>query len=148
MALTIKLVCWFALLLLATFVVAGDEALIAVSCGTALALTVVSALGGALTFSGLFWGAAEVVNERRRLTHDLDAIERIAGENLNYEEKAARMNEIRPSASSFTTTLYGLEWTQRLILNHAVQSLRWPALLTALGVIFATAASVWSIWMP
>jgi hypothetical protein len=55
---------------------------------------------------------------------------------------------ILPPTTTVLFVEYGLEWVRRHILRDALDDLRGPALVASVGVVLATVAGVWGLWLP
>ncbi|MFD7968590.1 hypothetical protein [Streptomyces clavifer] len=111
-------------------------------------LTAITVLGAVLTLGGLAFGARRLFNEHRELSRKLDEITRINGDQtLTSDERKERRHAVIVPTSTWGDVEYFREWVRRFILEQAVGNLKWPAALTALGVVLSTAASAWSVWV-
>ncbi|RSM75543.1 hypothetical protein DMH04_38120 [Kibdelosporangium aridum] len=111
-------------------------------------VAVMAVLGGILPLVALYLASSRVRNELARLTAALDKIDDyIADTSMSEQEKQDAIQGTLEPKFNWGRVTYTYEWIQRLILQNALADLRGPVLLTAVGVFFATTASVWSIWL-
>ena len=97
-------------------------------------------------FLGIYWGGRRVLARYRTLSADLAAIQEITRLGLDSQTSARRQSAIREPTSNWTTVEYVTEFVELAILRHAVEELRWPALLLGGGVILATIAGIIPLW--
>lgn len=111
-------------------------------------LTAITVLGALLTLGGIAFGARRLFNEHQELSRKLDEIEQVnADQALSSEEREERRHAIIMPTSTWGDIEYFREWVRRFILEQAVGNLKWPAALTALGVLLSTVASAWGVWV-
>lgn len=104
---------------------------------------------GLFLLGALTAAARRVSKEHRQLVADLDEIDSINGDkSLSDDEQAERRRQVREPRFNYGRLMYTYEWIQRLILHDARKELRGPAVLTVLGVVSGTAASILSLWLP
>ncbi|MEV6796441.1 hypothetical protein AB0M87_31650 [Streptomyces sp. NPDC051320] len=116
-----------------------------------LTLTLLTVVGGLLPLAALVWGGLALRRDYEALVEDLDAIDRvIQAPEGTYEtsgDQSAAMYAIREPAFNVGRLTYTYEWAQRLIWQQAMNDLRGPAWLAVAGLIVATTAGAWSIWV-
>lgn len=111
-------------------------------------VTAMTIIGAVLTLGGLGWGARRLVFEHRELVAALAEVRRIdQDDSLTVDEQTAQKEAALPHTSSWADVEYIREWVRRFILEQALSNLRWPAALTATGVVLSTVASVWGVWV-
>ncbi|MFI9112762.1 hypothetical protein [Streptomyces venezuelae] len=109
---------------------------------------VLTCLGAGLSVLGVYWGALGVVRNYRSLKKDLDQLEAInQDQEIPDQEKTPQRHALRPPTGNWGMVEYFPENAQLSALTIVVDSLKWPALLTVLGVIVSAAASVVSLWV-
>lgn len=112
------------------------------------AVLVVTLLGGLLPLAAVGWAALATTRAYRSLDDDLQRIHAISHQHGSDPAKATPlMAAVRGPTSTNTTVLYQLEETRRAILRDTIDDLRGPAALAAVGVVFATVGSVWSLYL-
>lgn len=116
-----------------------------------LTLTLLTVVGGLLPLIAVIWGGVALRRDYSALVSDLDAIDRIiqAPEDA-YEssaEKSAAMRAIREPTFNMGRLMYTYEWAQRLVWKQAMSNLRGPGWLAVAGLVLATVAGAWSIWI-
>jgi len=99
------------------------------------------------TVGGLLWGARELQAEHRQLAWEMRGLDVILHSQMPDEEKRPLMDMVRPMSSTWNDVSYLKELIRLFILEQAVGSLKAPLLLTLLGVVMGSAASVWSLWL-
>lgn len=104
-------------------------------------------LGMVLTIGGLAWGARELRTEYRKLAWQMRGIEIILRSEMPQEEKDRHMEMVLPRQSTLNDVSYLRELIRLFILEQAAGALKAPLLLTLLGVVLGSAASVWSLWL-
>lgn len=112
--------------------------------GTVAAMTVLALV---FTVGGLVWGAGELRAEHRRLAWEMRGLDIILRSEMPDSEKVQLMHLVRPPSSSWNDVSYLKELIRLFILEQAVGSLKAPLLLTLLGVVMGSSASVWSLWL-
>jgi hypothetical protein len=138
---------WLAVFFVSTVAVAGGVLSVLATAGQDWAVSTLTVLGGAMTLVGLAWGVRALAREYRDLVKDLDQIAKLTTRTDLTRDKQAELREaVRPPSSSYVDVLYLKEWIRRLILEHTFQSVKYPAALTAVGIICSTLAGVWSVW--
>lgn len=109
-----------------------------------IVLTVISAV---LSVYGIYWGALKTVREYRTLKADLAKLEAIGSDtSLTGEEQVRQRHALRYPTGDWGSVEYFEENAQLAALELVVHSLKWPALLTAAGVLVGSAANVVSLW--
>ncbi|MFD3805048.1 hypothetical protein ACFWTC_15755 [Streptomyces sp. NPDC058619] len=104
-------------------------------------------LGAASSVLGVYWGAVDIVRSYRTLQRDLDQLEAISQDpGISDEDKTPRRYALRSPTGNWGKLEYFEENAQLAALSLVVNNLKWPALLTALGVLISAAASVVSLW--
>jgi hypothetical protein len=116
-----------------------------------LMLTLMTALGGLLPLAAIVWGGLALREDYRKLVSDLDAIDLVIeapeGTYASSEAQSAAMYAIREPKFNGGRLTYTYEWSQRLVWAQAMNDLRGPAWLAAGGLVLATVAGAWSIWV-
>lgn len=79
---------------------------------------------------------------------DLSAIDEIIqAPEGTYTDPTAAMLAIRRPEYNIGRLMYSYEWTQRLVWEQAMNDLRGPSWLAGTGLLLATGAGTWSIWI-
>ncbi|MEY2243182.1 hypothetical protein AB8A21_09600 [Streptomyces sp. BF23-18] len=112
--------------------------------GTIAALTVLALF---FTVGGLLWGAGELRSEHRRLAWEMRGLDIILRSQVPDDEKRGLMDQVRTMESTMHDLSYLRELIRLYILEQAMGSLKAPLLLTLLGVVLGSGASVWSLWL-
>lgn len=112
--------------------------------GTDAALTVLALL---FTVGGLLWGARELRTEYRKLDWQWRGIRTILASQMPTEEKQRHMNMVMSTSSTWNDVHYLRELIRLHVLEQAASTLKAPLMLTLLGVVVGSAASVWSLWL-
>ncbi|MFG2458015.1 hypothetical protein ACGFWE_13230 [Streptomyces sp. NPDC048523] len=116
-----------------------------------LMLTLMTAAGGLLPLAAIIWGGLALRKDYRKLVSDLEAIDRVIeapeGTYESSQAQSAAMYAIRQPAFNFGRLTYTYEWAQRLVWEQAMNDLRGPAWLAVAGLVVATVAGSWSIWI-
>ncbi|MFD7235456.1 hypothetical protein ACFWAT_09110 [Streptomyces syringium] len=109
---------------------------------------VLTCVGAALSVFGVYWGAFDTVRKYKSLEQDLGQIEAINQDTrLSLEEKDSRRHAVRYPSGNWGKLEYFEENAQLAALSLLINNLKWPALLTVLGVLVSAAASVVSLWV-
>ncbi|MFG3099736.1 hypothetical protein ACGFZL_04250 [Streptomyces sp. NPDC048182] len=113
-----------------------------------LSLTLVTILGGLLPLAAVIWGSVSLRRDYRRLVNDLTAIDAIIqAPEGTHADRSAAMRAVREPKYNAGRLMYSYEWTQRLVWEQAMDDLRGPAWLAGAGLVLATVAGAWSIWI-
>ncbi|MGM9439058.1 hypothetical protein ACTAF0_01800 [Streptomyces murinus] len=116
-----------------------------------LMLTLMTAAGGLLPLAAIIWGGLALRKDYRKLVSDLEAIDRViealVGTYESSEAQSAAMYAIREPAFNYGRLTYTYEWAQRLVWEQAMNDLRGPAWLAIGGLVLATVAGAWSLWV-
>ncbi|MFJ4004017.1 hypothetical protein ACIPWL_11225 [Streptomyces sp. NPDC090023] len=113
-----------------------------------LTLTLMTICGGLLPLAAVIWGGVSLRRDYRRLVADLTAIDQIIqAPPGTYPDPSAAMTAIRPPVFNMGRLTYTYEWAQRLVWEQALEDLRAPAWLASAGLVIATVAGAWSIWI-
>ncbi|MFJ9915138.1 hypothetical protein [Actinacidiphila glaucinigra] len=116
-----------------------------------LTLTLITVAGGLLPLIAIIWGGQALRRDYRKLVDDLDAIDSVIGAPEgtyeSSEAQSAAMYAIRQPAFNMGRLTYTYEWAQRLVWEQAMNDLRGPAWLATTGLVLATVAGTWSIWI-
>ncbi|MFH8749148.1 hypothetical protein ACH4GK_20880 [Streptomyces rimosus] len=116
-----------------------------------LMLTLMTVAGGLLPLMALIWGGLALRKDYVALVRDLDAIDRIiqAPEDAfeTPQQRDAAMHAVREPTFNYGRLTYTYEWIQRLVWGQAMNDLRGPAWLAIAGLVLATAAGAWSLWV-
>ncbi|MER7836650.1 hypothetical protein ABTY98_12215 [Streptomyces sp. NPDC096040] len=113
-----------------------------------LTLTLMTICGGLLPLAAVIWGGVSLRRDYRRLVADLTAIDQIIqAPEGTYPDPSAAMSGVRQPAFNMGRLAYSYEWAQRLVWEQAMEDLRGPAWLAGAGVVVATVAGAWSIWI-
>ncbi|MGW3913187.1 hypothetical protein ACWEBX_16970 [Streptomyces sp. NPDC005070] len=112
--------------------------------GTVAALTILALL---FTIGGLIWGGGELRAEYRKLDWQWRGIQILLASEMPEDEKKLHMEMVLPPSSSWNDVSYLKELIRLNVLEQASDSLKAPLLLTLLGVVLGSGASVWSLWL-
>jgi hypothetical protein len=113
-----------------------------------LTLTLLTICGGLLPLAAIIWGAVSLRRDYNRLVDDLTAIDEIIqAPEGTYPDRSAAMMAIRQPAFNLGRLMYSYEWAQRLVWQQAMDDLRGPAWLAGAGLVAATVAGAWGVWI-
>lgn len=113
-----------------------------------LTLTLMTVLGGLLPLGAVIWGGVTLRRDYRKLVDDLTKIDEIIeAPEGTYEDSSAAMVAVREPTYNMGRLMYSHEWSQRLVWEQALRDLRGPAWLAGAGLLLATVAGAWSIWI-
>ena len=104
--------------------------------------------GLVFSIAGVYWGARRSIKEYKRLQKDLGKLEAIqADESLSSEEKNQQRLAVLYPAGTWGHIEYHREYTRYAVLSLAIEDLKWPAAVTAGGIITSTLGSLLSLWV-
>ncbi len=114
-----------------------------------LVVAVLTVCGGALPLGALIVGGCRVWREHRDIASKLDRVQALRlPQGTTDEDYAAAQEAILSHTMTITQAEYGHEWVRRHILRDTLDDLRGPALAAGAGVVLATVASLWGLFLP
>ncbi|MEU5734286.1 hypothetical protein ABZ797_36075 [Streptomyces antimycoticus] len=114
-----------------------------------LVISVILTIAGAiLSVSGIYWGAAGTVRRYATLKEELQQLDAIARDPVMPEdEKNSRRHAVLAPSGDWGMVEYFNEHSQLNALTLVIEGLKWPAVLTVLGVVAGAGGSLTSLWL-
>lgn len=126
----------------------GSDVQVWVYASPVLTLVITLTIAGlVLSIAGVYWGARRSVKEFRKLKRDLAKLESIqADESLPAEERNQRRLDYLYPTGTWGHIEYHREYTRFAVLSLAIEDLKWPAAMTAGGILLGSLGSLLSLW--
>ncbi|MGW5529428.1 hypothetical protein [Streptomyces xanthochromogenes] len=111
-------------------------------------LSIVLTISGAVAaVTGLYWGALRTLRRYRELDDVLPKLQAVLVDPaIPAEEHAARRHDLLAPSGTWGHVEYVMEYSEFAVLSMVAKNLKWPALLTATGIVLGAAASIVSLW--